>query len=307
MNSTVRPHFPLIAAPPTPFAADGSLRLRAVEAQVARLVADGVDGAFVGGTTGESHSLTTDEREQLATRWAEVTRGTGLRLIVHAGANCLADARRLAAHAARIGASGVAAIAPSYFKPADVDTLVACCAEVAAAAPGIPFHYYELPGLTGIHLPSHELMKQAAERIPNFAGIKFSNGDLVMLQRCVAVAGSRLEVLFGCDEQLLAALALGATGAVGSTYNVAARAYHRMIAAAGRGDLASARDEQLLAVRLVDVLAHRGFLSSLKALMAFEGLDVGPTRLPLKGLDNRELSELKAELETAGVMDWLRR
>lgn len=307
MNPTVRSHFPLIAAPPTPFDPDGSLRLESVEAQAARLVTDGVDGAFIGGTTGESHSLTLAEREQLAVRWVEVVRGTRLRLIVHAGSNCLEDARRLAAHAVAIGASGVAAIAPSYFKPADVETMVDCCADVAAAAPSIPFYYYELPAMTGIHLPSDAVLKLAAERIPNLAGIKFSNGDMAMLQRCVAVAGTRLEVLFGCDEMLMAAIALGATGAVGSTYNLAARGYRRMMEAMARGDLDVARREQLLSVRMVEVLGHRGFLPSLKALMALVGIEVGSARLPLRALAREEISGLKLELEQSGVMEWLGR
>ena len=298
--------YPLIAAPPTPFSADGSLRLSVVEAQAARLVEDGVNGVFVGGTTGECASLTRDERVHLAERWAEVLQGTPLRFIIHVGSNCLADARHLAAHAARIGAHGIAAVAPSYFKPADVGLLVDCCADIASAAPETPFHYYEIPGLTGIHLASDRFLAQALERIPTLAGLKFSNSDLVLLQRCVAVAPGRLEILFGSDELLLAARGYGATGAVGSTYNVATPLYRRMLAAAASGGTAAARAEQLHSVRLVDALGRRGFLPSLKALMTFQGIDMGPVRLPLRTLDPVATADLHRELEILGALAWTR-
>src|SRR5262245_10690946 len=91
--------FPLIAAPPTPFLPTGEVGRSAVERQVGRLIETGVAGAFVCGTTGEGMSMTTDERGQLAARWCAVAKGTPLRVIVHVGSNCLADAKALAAHA----------------------------------------------------------------------------------------------------------------------------------------------------------------------------------------------------------------
>jgi N-acetylneuraminate lyase len=116
-------HFPLIAAPPTAFHADGSLHLGAVEVQAERLVADGVDGVFVCGTTGEASSMTTGERMALATRWSDVLSGGPMQLLVHVGTNCIEDAKSLARHAAELGAGGFAAVAPCYFKPADIRAL----------------------------------------------------------------------------------------------------------------------------------------------------------------------------------------
>src|SRR5262249_23664858 len=132
----------LVAATYTPFAADGSLNLLAVERQAAHLLANGISTVFVGGTTGERHSLSPSERLALAERWLQVARGSALRVIVHAGANCLVDARALAAHAHKHGASAIAAVAPSYFKPRTIDALVQCLAEITSAAPETPFYYY---------------------------------------------------------------------------------------------------------------------------------------------------------------------
>jgi N-acetylneuraminate lyase len=95
---TIRLHG-LVAATHTPFHADGRLNLDAVEQQAAHLQRNGVDTVFIGGSTGESHSLSVAERLALAERWSGVVRGSALRLVVHVGSNCLADARALAAQA----------------------------------------------------------------------------------------------------------------------------------------------------------------------------------------------------------------
>src|SRR5258708_5905793 len=105
----------LVAAVHTPFTSDGLLNLNAVERQAEHLRANRIEAVFVGGTTGESHSLTVEERLALAQRWREVVRGSGMRLVVHVGSNCLADARTLAAQAEQLRADAVAALAPSYF------------------------------------------------------------------------------------------------------------------------------------------------------------------------------------------------
>src|SRR5687768_17292316 len=170
----------LIAAVHSPFHEDGSLNLAIVERQAEHLVANGIGAAFICGTTGESHSLTFEERRALAARWMEVTRGTSLKVIVHVGANCLADARGLAAQAQQPGALAISAFAPSYFKPRNVGTLVDCCADIASAALELPFFYYDIPVFTGVALSMPDFLAQAQERIPNLSGIKFTNPDLMM-------------------------------------------------------------------------------------------------------------------------------
>ncbi len=98
----------LVAATHTPFSADGQLNLAAIERQAEHLLRAGVETVFIGGTTGESHSLTVDERLQLAQRWSEVVRGSALRVVVHVGSNCLPDCCRLATQAQTLGATAVA-------------------------------------------------------------------------------------------------------------------------------------------------------------------------------------------------------
>jgi N-acetylneuraminate lyase len=304
---TTLPLTGLLAATHTPFHADGSLNADAIEKQAAHVMAAGCAGVFIGGTTGESHSLTLEERRTLAQRWMEVARGTPLRVVVHVGSNCLEDARVLAAQAGQLGAAAISALAPSYFKPRDVATLVACAAHIAAAAPATPFYFYDIPPFTGVNLPTPEFLAQARERIPTLAGLKFSNSDLMAFQLCLRAPGGPWTVPFGCDEFLLAALALGATCAVGSTYNFAAPIYTRLIAAFERGDLATARDEQFRSARLVQTLARHGFMGAAKALMGMLGVEVGPARLPHTNPTPEQRAQLRQELDAMGFFAWLKR
>ena len=304
MNNTIK-LTGLIVAPHTPFAADGALNLAIVEKQAAHFLCNGIATVFIGGSTGESQSLSLEERRQLAQRWAAVVRGTPLRLVIHVGSNCLGDARLLAAQAAQLGAQAIAAFAPSYFKPRNVETLIACCAEIAAAAPAMPFYYYDIPALTGVSLPMADFLMRGAERIPTLAGLKFTNGDLMAYQFCLRAAGGVFDVPYGYDEFMLGALALGARGAVGSGFNFAGPVYQRLLAAFQRGDLTAARVEQFRGVQLIQLLASYGYMGAAKAVMGMLGVDVGPARLPNENLTPEQVVKLRAELEKLGFFEWV--
>lgn len=296
----------LVAATHAPFEADGSLNLPMVERQAAHLLAAGVTQVFVNGTTGECASLSLAERLALAERWLAVAAGTPLRVIVHVGANALPDARQLAAHARENGALAVSAFAPSYFKPGSVSSLVEWCAEIAAAAPGLPFFYYDIPLMTGAALPMGEFLERAAERIPNLGGLKFTNHDLLQFQHCLRAVGGGLSVPWGCDEFLLAALALGGTSAVGSTYNFAAPVYQRLWRAFDEGRLVEARAEQFKSAQLVAVLNRHGYMAASKAVMTMLGVDVGPPRLPVDRLSPEDIRSLERDLVKLGFFEWIR-
>jgi N-acetylneuraminate lyase len=296
----------LVAATHTPFHQDGTLRLDIVEEQAAHLHKSGVSHAFIGGTTGESSSLTLQERTALAVRWFEVTQGAELKVIVHVGSNCLADSRHLAAQAQELGAVAVSALAPSYFKPGNVATLVESMSEIASAAPELPFYYYEIPTMTGLTLLPSEFLAQAADRIPNLAGIKFTSSNLMEYQLCRDSHGGRFDIPFGFDEMMLGALAFGATGAVGSSFNFAAPIYNRLIAAFHCGDLISAREEQMRSVRTIQKLAARGYMGAAKATMKMLGVDVGPARLPCGSLNEAQTQALRSDLDQMGFFEWVK-
>lgn len=296
----------LCAATHTPFDASGELNLAAVEKQAMHLAARGVKSVFIGGTTGESHSTTLLERKALAERWVEVVKAHRLDLpvIVHVGSNCLHDAADLAAHAQTIGAAATSMLSPSYFKPANVDMLVECCAKVAKAAPALPFYLYDIPVLTGVTINAEEFLAKAEVRIPNLNGIKFTNPDYLQFQLCHRYKDGKFDIPYGNDEYMLGAVAMGAKGAVGSTFNFCPGVYQRLMAAAARGDNKTAADELFRAVQVVKIVAKRGYMGCAKALMAYLGVPVGPARLPVGNPAPEAVKEMIAELEAIGFFAW---
>lgn len=294
------PFVGLVPAALTPFTPTGELNLAAVEKQAELFVRDRVAGVFVCGTTGEFCSMTCDERLALTARWADVLKGTPVRLVVHVGANCLAESRQLAMQAEAVGAAAVAMISPCYLKPRSPEVLIACCRDVARAAPHTPFFFYDIPVLTNVTFPVADWIEEAIGRIPSLAGVKFTNPDLMTFQRLVQFGDGRLDVLFGMDEQLLAAVALGGKGAVGSGYNFAAPMFHRLLAAVATGDYAAAREEQFAAVKLIAVMFRVGYLPAAKELMRMRGVELGPVRLPLPELNPGQLVTLRYMIDHVG-------
>ncbi|KAF6714892.1 N-acetylneuraminate lyase [Oryzias melastigma] len=206
----------LVAATFTPFTTEGEINLSVIGPYVQYLIEkQGVKSIFVNGTTGESMSLSVAERKALAEEWCRTARGRMDQVIVHVGAMSLSDSQDLARHAAQIGADGIAVIAPFFFKPQTAEALRKFLQEVASVAPSVPFYYYQIPAITGINMPVVDLVDGIQQLIPSFRGIKFSGSDLMDLGQCVRHSPPQWSVLYGVDEQLLAALAMGAHGAVG--------------------------------------------------------------------------------------------
>ena len=293
----------LIAAPHTPMREDFSVEPGKVGPYAAMLVRNGVSGAFVCGSTGESMSLTVAERQAVAEAWVEAA-PEGFVVIVHVGHTALPDCRALAEHARRIGADAIALMPPVYFRPRGVEELVDFCARVAEAAPEMPFYYYHIPVLTGVRVPMAEFVPRAVERVGSFAGMKFTDEDLMDLDRCLRFGGGRLNVLFGRDQMLLSALVLGVEGAVGTTYNYAAPLYRGIMEAFAAGDLERARAQQSRAADLVSVMHRFGGLCASKAMMRLVGVDCGPCRPPVRTLSPQEERSLRAALEAVGFFEY---
>jgi N-acetylneuraminate lyase len=297
------PPLRLIAAPYTPLHADGSLNTAVVPQQVELLTAGGVDGAFICGTTGESMSLTIDERIELAKRWVDAAAGR-LPVIVHVGHTALADCRTLAAHAHEIGAAAIAAMAPCFAKPDTVEDLVAFCAEIAAAAPDLPFYYYHIPGMTNVNFAMADFLRAATGKIPTLAGLKYSHNDLYDLGACLRMDEGRHEILFGMDQVLVSALALGVRGAVGSTYNFIAPLYRRVERALAAGAVETAAREQARSMELVATCRTFGpaAFAAGKAVMKAVGVDCGPVRPPLRPLSDEQYEQLLGDLDRIGFL-----
>jgi len=293
----------IIAATFTPMHADGSLRLDRAAPLVEFLERSGIKAIYVVGSTGEGVSLSVRERRETAEAFVRAAKGR-IPVIVQVGHTSLAEARELAAHAQQIGADAVSAVPPFYFKPSSATNLADCMAQIAGGAPKLPFYYYHIPSITSVGLDLVDFIRIARQRVPTFAGIKYTAPTVHEYMSCVDEAGDDLDVLWGVDEMLLCGLAVGAKGAIGSTYNYAAPVYRRIFELFQRGDMVKAREWQAKSVEMIRRILSAGGLAAQKAVMQLIGQDCGPTRLPLTPLTKDEIERMGNRLREIGYFDW---
>ncbi|MES2653794.1 MAG: dihydrodipicolinate synthase family protein [Bacteroidota bacterium] len=286
----------LIAATFAAYNEDGSINLEMIPAIVDKMINDGLTGVFICGTNGEGPNLTIEERMQIAEAYVKAANKRIL-VLVHVGHSSIAECRKLASHAEKIGADAISSVAAFYFKPSSVKNLVDSVAEIASAAPNTPFYYYSIPTLTGVGMDLVDFLEQAEKVIPTLAGIKYTASTLHEYQALLNYKNGKYDILFGYDEMLLPALAVGARGAIGSTYTFAAPLYLKVIELHQEGRAEEAAAMQLNSVNMVRCLVKYPSIPAQRAIMKMEGFELGKCRLPLVPLTTEEEEDFKSALE----------
>jgi dihydrodipicolinate synthase/N-acetylneuraminate lyase len=269
----------LYAASVTPLR-DGGSRLdeHAIEPLVRYLRDGGVDGVFCCGTTGEGVLLSTAERRRAAERFREACDGT---LIVHCGTQSTAEAQELAAHAAELGADGVAVIPPPYY-PLDEGALIDHFTAAAAACAPLPFYLYAFTARSGYPI-TPRVVEAVRERAPNVAGLKVSESPF---EAVIPFLQLGLPVLVGNEPLIPQALHAGAAGSVSglaSAFPDRVAAVLRQPTEEGAGLLRELRDR----------LGTSDFIASLKVVLGHRGVPVQPdVRAPLRPIRGERAAQL---------------
>jgi dihydrodipicolinate synthase/N-acetylneuraminate lyase len=274
-----------VAAALTPLRDGGeALDEEAFAPYVEFLVAGGVDGVLALGTTGEGFLLPLEQRLRAAQLYVESAQGR-LAVAVHAGAQSTWDTLQLAAHAADIGADGVAVIAPPYFA-LDESEIFEHLAAAARACEPTPFYVYEFAARSGYAVPL-SVLERLREAASNFRGLKVSD---VPWERFAPYILEGLDVFVGPEALIGRGVDAGAVGAVSAL----ASAFPELVVSAVR-DPARA---ELGPVR--DAMQRFPFQSALKTVVARRGVPMrADVRRPLRGLTDGERTELEAWLESS--------
>lgn len=293
----------LIAATFTPFYPNGELNLGVISEYAHRLKEDGVKGIFVCGSSGEGLLMDTEERKAVAEAWMPFA-DEQFQVIVHVGSTSQKIAKELAAHAASIGAASIGCMGPCCFQPRDAHSLAAFCAEIAAAAPELPFYYYHIPATSGVHIKMNHFLQVAGKVIPNLAGIKYTNNDMMDMMECMSLENGKYDILHGHDETLLAGMTLGANAAIGTTFNFIAPLFNKMIRAFHQKNTDEALTIQKEVNKIVALMLSTGSpISGGKAIMKMSGIDCGPCRLPISTISSAQEADLQKELEKIGYFE----
>jgi dihydrodipicolinate synthase/N-acetylneuraminate lyase len=239
----------------------------------------GLDGILALGTTGEGILLTLEERKRVV----ELFLAAGLRVIAHCGAQTTRDTVELAAHAADVGAAGVAVIGPPYFE-LDEEALLAHFAAAAAACEPLPFYVYEFARASGYAVPL-AVLERLREAAPSFTGLKVSDAPFDRLEPYL-IEG--LDVFVGPEGLIDRGLARGAVGAVSAL----ASAFPEAVVEAVRTGSAEATERL---ARLRESVERFPRHAALKRVVARRGVPIREdVRAPLRGLTDAERAAVDA-------------
>lgn len=287
----------------TPLTDEGDIDAQAAEALVEALVATGIGGLYVCGGTGEGVLLQPEARRRMAEVAVKAAAGR-VPVMIHVGTTDTKTAAELGAHASKIGADAVSAVPPFYYAysfEAIKEHYAAIC-----AASSVPLYMYYIPGATGVNMTAAEILDICA--MDGVRGLKYTSLDLDVMGQLMALRDpEKVNVMSGPDPLFLATLALGADGAIGTTYNFMPRLYIDIMGSLLAGDVTTARRLQASAARLILAMRPYGVLPGTKALLASLGLPVGDCVPPMPAIHGERVQQMRADLDAAGFTGLLKR
>ena len=238
------------------------------------IVHSGVDGLFVNGSTGENPDMMNDQRKPMLKLMMDAAAGR-VAMIAHIGTNVLEEFDELAKCSADLGYDAVASVAPTYF-PYDQEDYVRFFLTLADRSP-LPLYVYNIPIRTHVHL-TRDSFKRIFDH-PNVKGAKFTDADLDLFTS-VRRDSPQADLLCGFDNLMVPFTALGANGAIGTSYNLTGRIARRVFDLTRTGKLEEARKEQFLLNDILEAMGGVRMIQLVKATMELYGVPCGNSRFP---------------------------
>ncbi|MDV0649736.1 N-acetylneuraminate lyase [Klebsiella quasipneumoniae subsp. similipneumoniae] len=280
----------VMAALLTPFDGQQKLDKESLRRLVRFNLRQGVDGLYVGGSTGEAFVQSGTERQEVLEIVAEEAKGK-MTLIAHVGCVSTLESQQLARAAVGYGYDAVSAVTPFYY-PFSFEEHCAHYQAIIESADGLPMVVYNIPALSGVKLTLDQI--NTLVTLPGVGALKQTSGDLFQMEQ-IRRAHPDLVLYNGYDEIFASGLLAGADGGIGSTYNIMGWRYQGMVAALKVGDVAKAQQLQCECNKVIDLLIKAGVFRGLKTVLHYmDVVSVPLCRKPFAPVDEKFLPELKA-------------
>lgn len=268
----------------------GDISPSRTQALARHFLAQGVQGLYVNGSSGECIYLSVDERKKVLEHVMEAVGGK-LVIIAHVAANSTRDSMELARHAESLGVDAIAAIPPIYFRLPE-HAIAKYWNDISSAAPNTDFIIYNIPQLAGTAL-TLSLLKDMMKN-PRVVGVKNSSMPVQDIQMFVDAGEGRLAVFNGPDEQFIAGRIMGACGGIGGTYGVMPRLFLKANALFEAGQLAEATRLQYDICRIIYAMVscHGSMYAVIKELLRRKGISCGSVRPPFAPLVQEDMKQV---------------
>ncbi len=274
----------------TPFDKDENLHEEGLRALIRRMLADGIHGLYITGSTGEGFLMDLEERKRAVEITVDEVAGK-VPVMVHVGAISTKLSVDLTRHAYEAGADAISSVPPFYYRFGEAE-IIEYYRALAEATP-LPMIVYNIPlaGLMGYDT----ILKLA--KIDNVKGIKYTASSHYEITKLKADLGEDFMIYSGSDEMAISGLLAGADGLIGSTYNVLADTFLSLYDFYMKGDIAKANDVMKEAVEVILKMLSYGNLNALlKTLNRMRGVDAGYARSPFRNFTKEEEVKIAADL-----------
>ena len=282
----------------TPFHEDGEINYEKFEQLVEEQIAGGTDAIIVCGTTGEASTLTHEEHLDLIRFCVEKVHGR-VPVVAGTGSNCTKTAVYLSTEAEKYGADGLLLVTP-YYNKATQKGLFEHFKRIADSVE-LPIILYNVPSRTGCNLQPKTVVRLCSE-VSNIVGIKEASGNIGQVVHLMALAGNKLDLYSGNDDQIVPLLSLGGKGVISVLSNVAPAQVHNICQKFFDGDMEGSMKEQLRAIALCDALFSEVNPIPVKAALNLMGREVGPTHMPLSEMEPENLEVLRTAMQDYGIL-----
>lgn len=281
----------IITAMVTPFDEQGEIDFPATRNLINHLIANGSDGLVVSGTTGESPTLTVDEKVGLFEFTVEVVNGR-IPVIAGTGSNNTRESIELTMLAEKAGVDGIMLVTPYYNKPSQEGLYEHF--KTIAMATSLPIMMYNIPGRSVINMDVETIVRLS--KIPNIVSIKEASGNLDAMAKIIDRTPADFTLYSGDDDLTLPILSIGGTGVVSVASHILGNEMQTMIANFNNGHVQQAAREHRRLLPMMQALFATPNPTAVKAALNLKGISVGGVRLPMIPLNDEQLSTLQAAL-----------
>ena len=277
----------------TPFKNDSSIDFAALGRVVNHVIAGGVNYIVVMGTTGESATLTKDEKKAIISYVAEVNDGR-VPLVTGIGGNSTQEVINCVRHANLTGVDGILSVAPYYNKP-NQRGLFQHFKAIATCSP-VPVIMYNVPGRTCSNISSDTCIELANE-CENIIAIKEASGDMAQIMRIIRGKPDNFSVISGDDMLTIPIIASGGSGIISVLANAFPLATSELVSHTLKNNYKSARELQLRYLEIIELLFIDGNPSGVKAMLSMMNICQNNLRLPLVPVSRTVYSRIQKAIE----------
>ncbi|QIZ10811.1 4-hydroxy-tetrahydrodipicolinate synthase [Priestia megaterium] len=286
----------VLTAMVTPFDQNGEVDFNATRILVDYLIENGTDGIVVAGTTGESPTLTTEEKVALFKLVVDAVNGR-VPVIAGTGSNNTRASISLTKLAEETGVDGIMLVAPYYNKPSQ-EGMYQHFKAIAESTP-LPIMLYNIPGRSVVNLSVETLVRLS--QIPNIVALKEASGNLDAMADIISQAPSDFTLYSGDDGLALPVLAIGGAGVVSVASHVIGNEIQEMINHFKNGHVQEAASAHRRLLPIMKALFAAPNPAPVKAALNMNGVNVGGLRLPLLPLTTEEQRTLQGVLPASNV------